>query len=130
MGKKVIVHEFDPVIYPYKIWICISNDLDNACEMFFDMETDKDFIFTDESNSSKYAAMALPAIKKDGRYCGTLIPFKSKKEMSMKNIAHESSHAAKQLFEYIGADIKQHEPFEYVVGWIAECCEKVLKNKE
>ena len=127
---KVIVHEFDPVIYPYKIWIAVSNNLNTACEMFLDADTDKDFIFSDGDNGNKYAAMALPAIKKDGRYCGTLIPFKSKKEMSVRNIAHESSHAAKQLFEYIGADTRPHEPFEYIVGWIAECCEKVLKNKE
>lgn len=127
---KVIVREFDPVIYPYKIWIAVSSNLNMACEMFLDAETDKDFIFSDGDDSSRYAAMALPAIKKNGRYCGTLILFKSKKEMSVKNIAHESSHAAKQLFEHIGADTRQHEPFEYAVGWIAECCEKVLKNKE
>ena len=96
--------------------------------MFLDADTDKDFVFSEEDSTSKYAAMALPAIKKDGGYCGTLIPFKSKKEMSMRNIAHESSHAAKQMFEHIGADVRQHEPFEYVVGWIAECCEKVLKK--
>jgi hypothetical protein len=42
---------------------------------------------------------------------------------------HESSHAAKYLFKHIGADIKEHEPFEYVIGWVAGCCEKVKKNK-
>jgi len=128
MSKKTqsVIHEFNPVIYPYKIWICMSNDLDSACENFLDEETDKDFIF---DNTDKYAAMALPSIKKEGRYTGCLILFKSKKDMSIKNIAHESSHAAKFLFKHIGASITNHEPFEYVLGWIAECCEKVKLNK-
>ena len=125
--NKVVVHEFDPVIYPYKLWVAVSKNLDSACELFYDLDTNKPFVF---NNKDKYAAMALPSIKIKGRYYGTLIVFESKKQMSTKNIAHESSHAAKQLFEHIGANVAEHEPFEYVVGWIAECCEKVLKNKE
>ena len=125
--SNIVVHEFNPVIYPYKIWITVSNNLDKACEMFNDDVTGNPFVFT---SKDKYAAMALPSIKIDGNYIGTLILFKSKKEMTIKNIAHESSHAAKQLFQHIGADVSEHEPFEYVVGWVAECCEKVLKNKD
>ena len=38
--------------------------------------------------------------------------------------AHESSHAAKAIFRYIGADIDSDECFEYLVGWIAKNCGK------
>jgi hypothetical protein len=49
--------------------------------------------------------------------------------MTYEIVAHESSHAAKYLFDHIRAEVEPHEPFEFVVGWIAGCCEKVKNNK-
>lgn len=54
--------------------------------------------------------------------------FRSKK-ISFELAAHEASHAAKYLFEHIGADCSIHEPFEYVIGWIAGCVETVKNYK-
>jgi hypothetical protein len=44
-------------------------------------------------------------------------------------IAHESVHAAGILFDIVGAtvDVKNDEPFAYLVGWIVE---QVLKVKD
>jgi hypothetical protein len=71
----------------------------------------------------------MPVARKENAAFGVIIFFRSKKSMSYELVAHESSHAAKYLFAHINADIKEHEPFEYVIGWIAGCCEKVKKNK-
>lgn len=43
--------------------------------------------------------------------------------MNLNKLRNEASHVAKFLFEHIGAEIKEHEPFEYAVGWVAECCD-------
>jgi hypothetical protein len=122
-----MIHEFDTVIYPFKIWITISSNLNEITEMFFDGETKKEFSFI---NTENYEAMVLLAIKKDNDNIGVIIIFQKRKYCRIKIIAHESVHAAKYLFAHIGADIDPHEPFEYAVGFIAECCDKVRRYKQ
>ena len=62
---------------------------------------------------------------------GVLIRFASKEHMTISEIAHESVHAAAEVFDYIDADfdIDNQEPFAYLVGYIADCCWKI-KNDE
>ena len=121
------LHEFDPVIYPFKIWICIAKDFKKVLdENFLDYSTNKAIEFEDEGNTG---AVTFAVIKKDTRKFGAVIFFPTKKSMSIGYIAHESSHAAKDLFDHIGAEVKHHEPFEYLLEWIAGCCEKVKKTK-
>ena len=127
--NKIILHEFNPVIYPFKIWICITKDVQAILdENFVDYATNEP-IKWGERNSSMSDAVTFAVTKKDTRNFGTFIAFKGKNTMSVSNIAHESSHAAKDLFNHIGADVEAHEPFEYLLGWIAQCCEEVKLNK-
>lgn len=125
--KEATIHQFDPVIYPYKIWVVVSDSLNILKENFLERDNQEmQFIGED----SKYEAMCCDVkIKKEGKF-GSVILFKNKRLMDVKNISHESVHAAKNLFEHIGANIKPSEPFEYLVGWIAGCIEKVKLNKE
>jgi len=125
MENKIQIHQFDPVIYPFKIWITIG---------ITDFQLKSNFCNLDYSeisyNLSKDSHAFTDDVRhKETRYVGALINFENKKQITMNNVAHEASHAAKMLFEYIGADIRQHEPFEYVIGWIADCCDQVRKNK-
>jgi hypothetical protein len=39
MPKKVKIHEFDPVVYPFKIWIVIDKNLLEIENNFLDSET-------------------------------------------------------------------------------------------
>ena len=123
--KKVMIHEFDPVIYPYKLWVVVDKKPNIISEMFneYDGEEIKSW-----DNTSNLDAFAMPVRKKDNSRFGCIIYFTSKKSMTYNIVSHESSHAAKYLFSHIGSDITEHEPFEYLLGWMAECCEKVLKG--
>ena len=123
-----ILHEFDPVIYPFKIWVCVSKDIKGVLdEHFLDYNTNKPIEFDEEG---KTGAVTFAVIKKDTRKFGAVIFFYTKKTMSVGCIAHEASHAAKDLFNHIGAEVKHHEPFEYLLEWIVKCCEKVKLNKD
>lgn len=110
------VHEFDPLIYPRKLWIAVSKD--TFPDIF------EDVIVFDEASD----AITETAYDKINNKGGVLIRFGSP-DVSMKQISHEATHAAIDIFDYIGAspDPKNQEPFAYLVGWIADCCEKVLK---
>ncbi|MFA5849932.1 MAG: hypothetical protein WC833_08610 [Bacteroidales bacterium] len=122
------IHEFDPVIYPYKLWIIIDKKPTLISDKFNEYDgTPIEFI---DRDTNRTAAFTMPVIRKEKPNYGVIIFFRSKRSMSSYElVAHESSHAAKFLFEHISAGIKEHEPFEYVIGWIAGCCEKVKKNK-
>lgn len=121
------IQEFNPVIYPFKLWIIIDKKPDGIADKFDEYNGDPVRFIDQDTTMSK--AFTMPAKRKDNKKFGVIIFFRSKKSMSCELIAHEATHAAKYLFQHIGADINEHEPFEYVVGWIAECCEKVKKNK-
>lgn len=121
------IYEFDPVIYPYRVWIVVGKTPDIIIENFNEYNGDKIYKFS--ADFGKYDGFVLPVQSKENPRYGVVIYFTSKKEMTCELITHESSHAAKYLFEHINADIKEHEPFEYVIGWIASCCEKVKKSK-
>ncbi len=119
------IHEFDPVIYPYKLWVIINKNPTYIANKFNEYSGNPiDFI---ERDTNGLEAFTMPVVRKENSKFGVIIFFRSRKSMSYELVAHESSHAAKYLFEHIGADVKEHEPFEYVVGWIAGCCEKVKK---
>lgn len=122
------IREFDPVIYPFRLWVIIGGTDKEITDSFLQYDgTDIEGI---GKGISKSEAFAMPVISKDSNRYGVVVYFVNRRVMTCSIIAHESSHAAKFLFEHIGADIKEHEPFEYVVGWIAGCCEKAKKNKE
>lgn len=122
MAKKTIFREFDPVIYPFKFWVIINEDLSIMSERF--VATDmREICFADMEIT---AAMTIPAYERKGLYrrYGIVMGFCDKNAMTMRNVAHECSHATKFIFEHIGADTSAHETYEYLLGWFADCCEK------
>lgn len=121
------VHVFDPAIYPYKLWIIIDKT-PNAIADLFKEYSGATIQFID-ADTCKLQAFTMPVQSKDDKSYGVILFFRSKASMTYELVSHESSHAAKYLFDHIGASVKEHEPFEYVVGWIAGCCEKAKLNK-
>lgn len=113
-----MIHEFDCQIYPRKLWVSIGTeelkDFDNLPEFEEADEAIVDETFNTKTNEG-----------------GIILRFKDLKTMTTPIIAHESSHVAMFIYDYIGAsvDLYNQEPFAYLVEWIAKCCETVL-NKE
>nr|DAS34892.1 MAG TPA: protein of unknown function (DUF4157) [Caudoviricetes sp.] len=117
------IQSFDPVIYPFKLWICIANDFSDIESAFYNYDgTEISNLKDDVSNCE---AFTIKVMDKQYNSYGALIVFRSKKRMSYEIIAHECSHAAKYLCDHCGIEIDTHEPFEYVIGWMAKCCGKV-----
>ena len=128
MSKKVIIHQFDPVIYPRKVWIAITSDLKNISDMFLDKNSKGEMIYI-ESISNKFHAITQLVTQKETNYLGVVIVFSLKSSITIKNIAHEATHAARIIWDELGEDLTGEEADAYLVGWIAECCEKVKNNK-
>lgn len=117
------IYEFDPVIYPYNLWIVLDEN-PNLIPSIFNEYSGKP-IESIDADTKGLEAFTMPVIRKDSPIFGVIIFFRSKESMTFELVAHESSHAAKYLFEHIGANVAEHETFEFVVGWIANCLSKV-----
>lgn len=125
--SKVQIHQFDPVIYPVKLWVVATTDFKSLSDRFCDAETKKDIntSFIDRHEAVTYYVQQ----KENPTYYGVLIATTSKSYLTTKLIAHESTHAADFIWQHTGERVSGDEANAYLVGWIAECCEKVKRNK-
>ena len=126
----MIIKKFDPVIYPIALWVAVSKDVSRVLNQFtyWDAaEIGKDVLSHANANS---IASTWQVMDKASKEMGALIIFSSKKELTTGIISHESCHAAKIICDKLGIDILSDEPFEYLLGWIADCCEQLKKYKD
>lgn len=126
--SKTQVHEFPLGIYPRRIWIAYKYKKQDIKDMFSSRdlsELDLDEEVGEEASSSVYPNVMF----RENGYYGVLILVKTR--LSVGQIAHESGHVATELFSQIGAylDPNNQEPFMYLLGYIADCIDKVIKNK-
>ena len=129
---KTVIHEFDPVIYPRKLWICINpSTVDLEGSFVIDTKYGGGDLKFDKFYS---LATTSPVFKKDGNYRGVLICFKSRMSADSDIISHESVHAADYICEELGIKgqdfSENNEAYAYLVGWISKCCGEVKKFKK
>lgn len=120
------IHEFNPEIYPKKIWVVKGGTSTQIKERFYG--TDGEELDLDDSCD----ALVCNVMIEDGtKRLGELIWFPTIKEMTINNIAHESTHAALDIFGFVGCKVHydNQEPIAYLVGWVADCIDKVKRNK-
>lgn len=113
------VHQFDPVIYPCLVWVAIGDGLMLDRFPRIDLIGDESIGETEQTWDAK-----------SGRE-GVLIRFRSRSQMTAEATAHEAVHAAAEIFRFVGGeiDVKNQEPFAYLVGFIADCIDQVRRNK-
>jgi len=124
--EKTIIHQFDPVIYPFKLWVSITDDLNVISEKFIDHKSGKEL---SKDNPDKTIAFTQCVEQKSDYLIGAIIVFRRKGYCSTKIIAHEATHAARMIWDHVGEEATGMEADAYLVGWIAECIEKVKLNK-
>lgn len=94
-----MIHEFNPVIYPYKLWVIIDKTPGIVADNFNEY-TGKPIEFI-ERDTRMLGAFTMQVAKKEPASYGVVIFFRSKKSMTYELVAHESSHAAKSGGEAI-----------------------------
>lgn len=125
------IHQFDPLIYPRKIWITYDATAKELNEMFPDGDGEGKR-FTDNDFESSYAITYSVGVKEPESQGGFLLRFQDKESMTPWNIAHECIHAAAGIFRYIGASVNvdDDETFAYLVSWMCKCCEKTKEEQQ
>ena len=120
MGK-LKVHEFDPVLYPRKIWVVKGTGMDMQQKIKDAYRTpDDDSLSMDEVNKVKAVVWNVMETAERHEY-GVLIWLRTKVDPGVA--AHESIHAANYICRDcdIHFDALNDEHYAYLVGFIADC---------
>lgn len=124
-SKKTIIHEFDPCIYPRLLWVVKGGSLEEIRKTL-------EFGEVGEEEQSG-GALTISAYDNEKQRGGFLIWFPKASDIKHGDwIAHEASHVALGIFDYIGSEVtaSDSEPFSYLVGWVFKCVDEVRKYKE
>lgn len=117
--------EYPMVLYPINLVVMIGKDFSFIYDNYNNMNDEP---ITDLEGITSANAFTFACKSKKLKKIKIVICFLTTKIMTYSVVAHESVHAAKEMFDYINADINPHEPFEYLVGYIAKCCDNSLKH--
>jgi len=118
--QKLFIQEFPLNIYPVSVVVCAGDGLQ-------DYLTDNYKPYRDENNSNYFfipqegiEATCIEAVDKKGDY--TLIIVLVKEDIGASVMAHEATHAALCVFDFVHAepDYDNQEPFAYLVGYITK----------
>ncbi len=120
--KKSQFHEFNPVVYPIKLWVSVGEE---TFSPDFSIYPDGGIIVVQKDRT----AITYFVYRNSDDMIGIIIHFPKKEYMTVKTIAHEARHAGDILFEYIGDDPQHSEPAAYFTGWVADCIDKARTNK-
>ena len=113
MNKKKGYYEYDPVIYPRKLWVHIGDDFKELAPKAFCN------IVVDE-NKDYYGVEYGEVIRKSDDKYGILVSFPKRKDMTMDICVHEASHVCDDLEKATGLE-HGGESSAYLIGWIASC---------
>lgn len=125
---KAIVYEFNPAVYPVKLWILdvLDNEFINSEFEGFSGER-LDIAKSEEGFAMTYNKVL---VRKSTQKYGILVVVPNKKILTVSHIAHEATHVARFMWDYMGETSTGAEADAYLVGWIAECIEKVKLDKQ
>ena len=124
MQKPIQIHQFDPVIYPVKLWVSFTKDLTPIADRFKQINN-KEF---DSEFKDCLEAFTQPVIEKETGLYGIIVVFRDKK-VSVSLMAHEATHVNQLIWTRINEDTIGVEAEAYLVQWIVDCLDQVNRNK-
>lgn len=124
------LYEFNPQVYPRKLWILYNPSYHAIADNFLQNEEEISFKQYEELEKTDHGFTA-SVMKKDDLYLGVLIVLF--KKPSINTIAHESVHFTDCVFEELGivsqGFTEGNEAYAYLLGWCSGCIESILKDK-
>lgn len=122
--SKAKIYEFDPVLYPRKLFVIDTLDEETLSEF---CELDGRYLVP----LKECYAMTSTIVKRrsTGKY-GVVVAFNSKETIDNSTLAHEAVHAANNIFADLGVGytLEEDESLAYFVGWIVKCLDKALRD--
>lgn len=125
MNNKI--HQFDPVIYPRKLFVLKGGDSELIKRHFTD--NNKSELVINEEIVDGFDGVVYKVESKDNGCLGSLVWISNSANIGA--IAHEASHVAMDILSEIGykLDAENQEPLSYMIGWVADCIWQVKTGK-
>ena len=131
---KSIVFEFDPVIYPTRLWVCKKPSTKDVAELFYPFNNDGEMVdsFGDalEYVYGTYANTMIVGNKKS-RMRGCLVSIFMPGSCRAGICSHEALHYIAYLSERFDIPLggfDTSEPLAYLEQWATNCIDSVLKG--
>lgn len=122
----VKIHEFDPVIYPFKLWVCCTDNYKTLNTRFYSSEKqDLDITPIYDNEGVTYYVKERCYM---GHY-GCLVVFTRKEYFNIKLMAHEAAHVCDYLWEHVNEGEVGDEANAYFMGWVVDSMDKARKHK-
>lgn len=103
--RKKLIYEFDPVLFPTRVWISTCTDVHKIARRFWALDENGEIIekfpedtFTDNKTSAQTTIVQ----DKKTDYYGCLITIHRTNEMTPGITAHEANHCADWLCDQFG----------------------------
>lgn len=129
------VFEFDPVIYPTRLWVVISPEYDKVEEAFYFLDEDEEVVDDARREFNRHlnaVASTFPVAHKEDGWKGCLVAIWRRKECGAGICAHEASHVVDWLDEQFGIgghSFMEGEARAYLIQWVANSIDKVLRGR-
>ena len=131
---KSKIYEFDPVVYPWRILVTKNFDPEELDELFYVVNTNNEL--EEPGNNFHPAgnciARTLFVVSKNKYLRYIICLLVRPKEIGTGTMAHEAYHAANMFAEQLGFlpdKFEYDEPEAYLIQWIANCIDSVMRNK-
>lgn len=127
MTKKPIqIYQFDPVIYPVKLFVVKHPTLEVIKDNFEEYNgAEISYNIRSYSFAATYNTIVL---KKDTQKYGVLVNLYRNKLESSK-LAHEATHVVEIVWDWLNENNYGKEANAYLLQWIVDCLDQVNKNK-
>ena len=131
---KSVIYEFDPVIYPFKLLVSKDFDAKELGDMFYCVDDDENLIDSPGEfiPGRRTIARTIQCAPKDGSETCYMVLLYQPKFIGTGILAHESLHIANFVGEWLGflpKKASEDEQQAYLVQWISNCIECVLKGR-
>ena len=129
------IREFNPEIYPTRLWVSVNPSFDDVNSIFYGLTDKMERIDISQEQFSKDSftiATTIPVSSIESGWIGMLVSIWKPKQLDIKTICHESSHCADFICENFGisnGSFEHGEARAYLQGWIADCIYKVKTGK-
>lgn len=130
------IYEFDPVIFPFRLWVMKKPTYKDIADNFFELDSDyskheiQETVY--DNLVKKSYAFTYTVAKKPNRIIGAMIALLDINKISTSVVAHEASHVVDFIIEHCGLESNTYASGEtraYLVGWVVDCIEKVKRGK-
>jgi hypothetical protein len=129
------IHEFDPVIYPCKLFVVLNPVTEVIIERFYGMTKNMERVpfrdgFFEEYTSD--VASTFVVVDKITGLTGILVCIRRSNKFKVSTACHEAVHCADfyaETFDIPAGSFENGEPYAYLTGWIADCIWKVKSKK-